>query len=206
MTIRATVLLALLIVVGSIPARSADPLVIEPNGAAVPSGVIAPQATDEVATPGPQPEADDFVIGRRTRRFWSTSTRPISAPTAGGIDTARHPRVLKRLVDTGAVRFVHRDMPLSPLAFKAAVLTLCAAPDQRDRVAACLDDDAATPEVPTNSPPAKLCFASSNCRRSFSSRATPWRALKASRRSKISKVSLPRSTKPLVPKTARRPS
>ena len=132
MTTRATVLLALLIVVGSTPVRSADPLVIEPNGAAVPSAVIAPQATDEVATPGPQPEAGDFVIGKADAPVLVYEYSSFFCTDCRRYRHGQHPRVLKRLVDTGAVRFVHRDMPLSQLAFKAAVLTRCAAPDQRD--------------------------------------------------------------------------
>ena len=108
--------------------------VAPPDGDLVLPMLAQAKAAGETIAPGPEPEPGDLVIGRADAPVTVYEYSSYLCTDCRKYRHVQHQRVLKRLVDTGAVRFVHRDMPLSQLAFQAAVLTRCLPAGGHDRM------------------------------------------------------------------------
>jgi len=115
--------------------READGSIVvtAPDGDLVLPALAEAKAAGDTVAPGPEPEPGDLVIGKADAPVTVYEYSSYLCTDCRKYRHIQHQRVLKRLVDTGAVRFVHRDMPLSQRAFQAAALTRCTPAGGHDR-------------------------------------------------------------------------
>lgn len=94
----------------------------------IPSAPIAPDAPAAPATP-PTLSADDHVLGDKNAKVTLVEYTDYQCPFCGRHFTQTYGEIKKNYVDTGKVKMVVRDYPLSfhPHAQKAAEASECAA-------------------------------------------------------------------------------
>ncbi len=87
-----------------------------------------------VTVPGPAIENGDRVIGDAGAPITVYEYTSYLCTECREYRWGPHVRIVRRLVDSGDIRIVQRDFPLSELAFKAALVARCVSPEHHDRI------------------------------------------------------------------------
>jgi protein-disulfide isomerase len=115
-----------------------------PTPQTAPATTMAPAATPAAATApapspppqpqsaqgGPQPRADDRVLGKADAPIVIFEFASLTCPHCADFDANTLPKLKADWIDTGKARLIFRDFPLEPMAIQAATLARCAPPDQ----------------------------------------------------------------------------
>ncbi len=110
---------------------AAGNVVLNPTPGAEPAAPLTDLGVDTLV-PGPKMEEGDIVVGAATAPVIVFEFMSYLCTDCRLYRHGQHPRVVRRLIDSGKIRFVQRDFPLSKLAFEAAVAARCVPAEHYD--------------------------------------------------------------------------
>lgn len=72
------------------------------------------------------PLADDFILGNKSAPVTIIEYSSLSCPSCAFFHDAIFDDIKANYIDTGKVRFIHRNYPLNEAAMRAAIVPICA--------------------------------------------------------------------------------